>query len=176
MKLIVGLGNPGNEYLNTRHNLGFMAVDYFHADNFSPWKLAHGAYTARGEFNGEKCMLVKPQSYMNLSGKPVQELAAWYKVEPKDIIVLHDELDVPLGEVRVKIGGSAAGHNGIKDIVEKLGTPEFWRIRIGMKTERAETVPAEAFVLEKFGSGEMDLVRTGIDKALTELAKLVPVK
>ena len=173
MKLIIGLGNPGTQYTNTRHNLGFMALDYFHADNFSPWKMAHGAYTARGEFEGQKCMLVKPQSFMNDSGKPVQELAAWYKVLPSDIIVIHDELDTPLGDVRAKIGGSAAGHNGVKDIAERLGTPEFWRIRIGMRTERAEQVPAEAFVLEKFSGEEMKVVEASINEAIKRLIEII---
>jgi len=173
MKLIVGLGNPGSEYEKTRHNLGFMAVDLLHSDNFSPWKLSHGAYVASGVHQDIKCLLVKPQSFMNASGKSVQELAAWYKVAPKDIIVIHDELDLPLGEVRSKVGGGSAGHNGIKDIVEKLGSPDFARVRIGMRTERAESVPAEAYVLEEFTAEEMKLVRNSLDVALNSLQKLL---
>ncbi|MEI7742048.1 MAG: aminoacyl-tRNA hydrolase [bacterium] len=173
MKLIVGLGNPGEEYKNTRHNLGFMAVDFLNADDFSPWKMAHGALTARGEFAGEKCLLAKPQAYMNLSGESVQQLAAWYKVEPHEIIVIHDELDLPLGEIRSKIGGGSAGHNGIKDIVEKLGTPEFHRVRLGMRTERAELVPAEKYVLEKFTAEEMKLVETELKAAVEAVRKIL---
>ena len=133
MYLIVGLGNPGAEYAATRHNIGFMAVDRLA-------QIASGGGHFSSKFQsdvmtvtlaGEKCILLKPQTFMNLSGKAVQAAMAFYKVPPAQLVVLHDELDLPLGKIRIKLGGGANGHNGLKDIDQMIG-PNYWRIRLGI--------------------------------------------
>jgi PTH1 family peptidyl-tRNA hydrolase len=129
MRLIVGLGNPGPEYALTRHNIGFMAVDALagHARFTSKFH----AEVASLSIEGEKVVLLKPMTFMNLSGKAVQAAMAFYKIAPENVIVLHDELDLPLGKIRIKLGGGANGHNGLKDIDQMVG-PDYWRIRLGI--------------------------------------------
>ena len=133
MLLIVGLGNPGREYASHRHNVGFMAVDEIarvaKADAFRD-KFS-GEY-AKAEIGGEQVILLKPMTYMNESGRSVQPAMAFFKVAPKDLIVLHDELDLPFGEVRMKFSGGHAGHNGLRSIMSSAGTGDFGRIRIGI--------------------------------------------
>lgn len=136
MKLVVGLGNPGLKYLKNLHNLGFMAVEMLaekHGVVFNK-KGFKGLY---GEKNikGEKVVFLKPQTYMNLSGESVQELSAFYKISPKDIIVMYDDLDIAIGSVRIRANGSAGTHNGMRNIVQMLGSTDFPRIRIGIKPE-----------------------------------------
>lgn len=133
MKLIVGLGNPGNEYAKTRHNVGFMLVDAL-ADhlNITLWKDKFNAKIAEGRIGTEKILLVKPQTYMNNSGEAVGPLMRWYKLEPKDIIVAHDDMDIPAGTVRIRKKGSSGGHNGIKSLIAHLGSENFARIRLGI--------------------------------------------
>lgn len=132
MWLIVGLGNPGSDYARTRHNIGFMAVDRLaqalHASAFS--KKFQGEL-AEASVAGEKLLLLKPLTFMNLSGKSVQAAAAFYKIPPAQIIVIHDELDLPLGKLRIKRGGGNNGHNGLRDIDRLLGA-DYWRIRLGI--------------------------------------------
>lgn len=129
MWLVVGLGNPGSEYALTRHNIGFMAVDALAgAEHFT--SKFHGEIASRS-IEGEKILLLKPMTFMNLSGKSVQAAMAFYKIPPDHVIVLHDELDLPLGKIRIKCGGGANGHNGIKHIDQMIGQ-EYWRIRLGI--------------------------------------------
>lgn len=135
--LVVGLGNPGPQYALTRHNLGFLAVDALleHAQRVSP--LGRNSFKAeawQGWLPGgsEPWVFVKPQTFMNLSGECVQPLAAWYRIEPACILVIHDEVDIAPGRMKCKLGGGNAGHNGLKSITERLGTPEFWRLRLGV--------------------------------------------
>ena len=132
MKLIVGLGNPGDKYEPTRHNAGFWLVERFAAETRTGLRkdAKFQALVARHEASG--VWLILPQSHMNLSGRPVQMLAAFFKIAPADILVAHDELDFPPGTVRMKQGGGAAGHNGLKDISARLGTQDYWRLRIGI--------------------------------------------
>ncbi len=133
MHLIVGLGNPGLRYVDTRHNVGFLVVDTLarrHMATVS--KQQHGALTGDARFGTHKVHLVKPQSFMNRSGGPVGQMASFYKVAPDQIIVVHDELDLPFGTVRIKKGGGHGGHNGLRDIQAKLGTRDFLRIRVGI--------------------------------------------
>jgi PTH1 family peptidyl-tRNA hydrolase len=132
MKLIVGLGNPGQKYARNRHNIGFLAVERLaerHA--FGPWKAKFQGQIAEGQIGDVKVMLLKPQTYMNESGRSVQEAARFLKLEDRDVIVLYDELDLAPGKVRVKIGGGAAGHNGIRSITAHRSA-EFVRVRIGI--------------------------------------------
>jgi peptidyl-tRNA hydrolase, PTH1 family len=131
--LVVGLGNPGKKYERTRHNVGFMTVDAM-ANNHrvDAFKGKFSGLFARAEIAGEHIALLKPETFMNLSGDSVQPAAAFLKVPVEGIVVVHDELDVPFGTVRVKKGGGHAGHNGLRSLIERLGTPEFLRVRLGI--------------------------------------------
>lgn len=135
MKLIVGLGNPSNDYSGTYHNIGFMAADkvaaLFSAPDFVLDKKSN-AYISDFNICGQKTLLVKPNTYMNLSGDAVSFLARYYKIEPKDILVMYDDIDMSKGVVRARLSGSAGTHNGMRDIVNKLGSTEFARVRIGI--------------------------------------------
>ena len=131
--LIVGLGNPGAEYAQTRHNAGFQTVDRLAEDvGARYWKTECGSLTAKGRYQGFDVVLAKPQSYMNASGGPVKQLLKTYEVEPDHLIVVHDELDIPAGSVRVKFGGGHAGHNGLRSICDKLQTRDWYRVRCGI--------------------------------------------
>ena len=133
MYLIVGLGNPGEEYEHTRHNAGFDTVDRIGEEAGARyWKSECGALTTKGVLRGEDVVLAKPQSYMNTSGGPVKQLCNAYGVAPDHLIVVHDELDIDPGTVRVKFGGGHAGHNGLRSICDKLGTRDWFRVRIGI--------------------------------------------
>lgn len=172
MKLIVGLGNPGAQYERTRHNAGFRALRAFHtlhATEFDGWKNKFNAEVSEGRIGSEKVALMLPQTYMNLSGDAVALAVGFWKLSPADVIVVYDELDIPLGNLRLRTGGSAGGHNGIKNIIERLGTQEVPRIRIGIGTERAKTVPAEDFVLEKFSKDEEPELEKAIENAVKAL-------
>jgi len=134
IKLFVGLGNPGPEYEATRHNAGFWWIDALARDlklSLSPERTYHGLM-ARTQIAGNPVWLLEPQTFMNLSGKSVAALARFFKIEPGEILVVHDELDVVPGEVKLKFGGSHAGHNGLRDIHAQLGTADYWRLRLGI--------------------------------------------
>jgi PTH1 family peptidyl-tRNA hydrolase len=131
--LWVGLGNPGSEYARHRHNVGFMAVEAIASRHrFSPWRKRFKGEIAEGSIGGRKVIALKPQTYMNDSGSSVQQAAAFSKIPVDGVWVFHDELDLAPGKVRVKKGGGVAGHNGLRDIRRAFGSPEFWRIRIGI--------------------------------------------
>jgi PTH1 family peptidyl-tRNA hydrolase len=132
MKLIVGLGNPGAKYAGNRHNIGFMAVDRIAADHgFSPWRARFQAEMAEGRLGSERVMLLKPQTFMNLSGQSVGEAMRYLKLDPADVIVFHDELDLAPGKCRVKLGGGHAGHNGLRSIHQHIGE-NYHRVRLGI--------------------------------------------
>jgi PTH1 family peptidyl-tRNA hydrolase len=134
IRLIVGLGNPGREYETTRHNVGFRWVDEFAGVqklNFKSVAKFHGL-TARGHLHGHEVLLLKPQTFMNVSGRSVGAMMRFYKIEPAEMLVVHDEMDLPPGVARLKMGGGHGGHNGLKDIIEHLGSNDFWRLRIGI--------------------------------------------
>ena len=132
MHFIVGLGNPGGQYAGHRHNIGFMALDAIHDENdFHPWSKKHAALVSEGRLGGEKVLLVKPQTFMNDSGKAVGDALRFYKAEPGDVTVLHDELDLPPGKVKVKTGGGNGGHNGLRSIDAHIGK-EYRRVRLGI--------------------------------------------
>jgi PTH1 family peptidyl-tRNA hydrolase len=131
--LWVGLGNPGPEHARQRHNIGFMALDAIQRRHgFSPWRSKFKAELAEGNLAGEKVFLLKPQTYMNLSGEAVKPASAFHKIPPAAITAWHDELDLAPGKTRVKQGGGTAGHNGLRDMQRALGTPEFGRVRLGI--------------------------------------------
>ncbi len=170
MFLLVGLGNPGREYESTRHNAGYEALDRLaRAANATAFRDKFGGEYATGSLAGESVVLLRPLTYMNLSGQCVQPAAAFFKVPPSGVVVLHDELDVPLGQLRAKVGGGHAGHNGLRDIQAKLGTPEFARVRIGIGRPGPGFKGTVAdFVLARFDAYE----RGQLDGAL---AKIQPV-
>ncbi|OQA35515.1 MAG: Peptidyl-tRNA hydrolase [Parcubacteria group bacterium ADurb.Bin326] len=163
MKLVVGLGNPGKKYENTWHNIGFMAVDktayFLYAPKFkesSKFLAETGSVTNRRY--SDKIILAKPLTFMNLSGKSVLALANFYKIKPEDIIVIHDDIDLPLGKMRISFDSSAGGHNGIKSIIESLGTKKFCRIKIGMATKRKSLMDSADYVLNKFTKDDLRIV------------------
>lgn len=182
MKLIFGLGNPGKKYEKTRHNLGFLAADLLREklDNFSPWRQekAYDAMMAEGEIADEKIILAKPQTFMNVSGQAVQKIAYFYKIKPEDIWIIHDDFDLPLGVLRVSRGASAGGHNGIKSVIETLGTQDFIRFRLGIHPVGKESAadilkkvfkmeePLEKFVVKNFSKEEAKFVKELIGKNL----------
>lgn len=132
MKIIAGLGNPGTQYAGNRHNIGFMAVDALQRlPSFAPWSKKFKAEISEGEIAGEKALLMKPQTYMNLSGESVGEAMRFFKLTPADIIAIHDELDLPAGRVRIKTGGGHGGHNGLKSLDAHCGK-DYRRLRLGI--------------------------------------------
>ncbi len=185
MKLIVGLGNPGEKYEKTRHNLGFLVLDKF-LKNFSQvqkniweeskkfkcdisqieWQPKHGKL--------EKVILIKPKTYMNNSGLCVGLAASFYKINPSDIWIIHDEIDLPLGSMKIRLGGGSAGHKGVMSIMNSLGTEKFWRFRLGIGHSRLNTRGrslkiklrgVDDFVLKGFATGESGKIRELIKKA-----------
>lgn len=132
MHLLVGLGNPGGQYANNRHNIGFMAVDAIHARHgFSPWRSRFSAQISEGRIGDHKVLLAKPSTFMNLSGQAAGEITRFYKIEANDVTAIHDELDLELGRVRIKRGGGHGGHNGLKSLDAHLGK-DYRRIRLGI--------------------------------------------
>lgn len=153
--LVVGLGNPGAQYAKTRHNVGFMVADVLAARMGAPFKVhkRSGAEIVTGRLGHRPIVLAKPRCYMNESGRQVGPLAKFYSVDAGDVIVIHDELDIDFGKIRLKIGGGEGGHNGLRSVANALGTKEFQRVRIGIGRPPGRKDPA-AFVLENFGSTE----------------------
>jgi PTH1 family peptidyl-tRNA hydrolase len=175
MLLVVGLGNPGAEYARQRHNVGFMAVEVIHRrHSFQPWKRRFRGDVAEGTLAGEKVLLLKPLTYMNDSGRAVQEAAHFYKVEPKDIVVIHDEVDLPPAKVRLKAGGGTAGHNGLRSIGAAIGE-DFRRIRIGIgHPGRKEAVPH--YVLHDFAKADTEWLVPILDAIADNAALLAEGK
>ena len=170
IKLIVGLGNPGPQYSDTRHNAGAWFVERLcesHHLSLSPDSKIK-ALVGRSDLFGQDVRVCVPLSYMNLSGAPVSALANFYKIEPKEILVAYDELDLPAGTARLKFDGGSGGHNGIKDIMARLGTNQFYRLRIGIGRP-ANKEDVEHFVLKKPSKGEYQNMHKAIDKALEVL-------
>lgn len=155
MKLIVGLGNPGAKYRDNRHNIGFMAVDRIAADHgLGPWKSRFQGQTAEGRLGDNRVLLLKPQTFMNLSGQPVGEAMRYLKLTPDDIMVLHDELDLAPGKCRLKQGGGHAGHNGLRSIHQHIG-PDYHRVRLGIGHPGHKDRVAQ-YVLSDFAKPEQD--------------------
>ena len=132
IKLVVGLGNPGAEYELTRHNIGWLVLDSLKKLDNHPWKSKFKGLYTDTSINSEKVYFLKPQTYMNLSGESVQPLCQFFKIQPEEILVLHDELDLPFGQIQFKKGGGLAGHNGLKSMAQTLSTQDFYRMRIGI--------------------------------------------
>ena len=169
MKLLVGLGNPGSDYAMTRHNMGFQAVDAIvHRFSFHDWKKDCKGVIARGEIDGEKVIVLKPHTFMNLSGEAVLAAMSFFKIKPADVIVFHDDLDLPVGKVKVKTGGSAAGHNGIKNIDSHIG-PDYMRVRIGVDQDRSKDT--KDYVLGVPSDEDQEV----LDETMKNIAENVPL-
>ena len=169
MKLIIGLGNPGKEYESTRHNAGFIAIDAFAKKNDIEFNLEPKFKGAIGTkvFNGEKVLLLKPMTYMNLSGESVIQVMNFYKIDVEDIIVISDDLDSPLGRIRLRDHGSAGGHNGHKNIINHLHTEGYKRIKIGIG--RDNNIPVVDWVLKKLTEDELAVINQAADKVTNAL-------
>ena len=166
MYLIVGLGNPGARYAHNRHNIGFMIVDAL-ADKLAPvsfQKKFSGQY-AQVRYNDTPLVLLKPETFMNESGRSVRAAATFFKIDPARIIVVHDELDLKVGDIRSKIGGGHAGHNGLKSIQAHLGTADFHRVRVGID-HPGDKAQVSAYVLSDFAKSEQQPVEDAIKKAV----------
>ncbi|MBP5684663.1 MAG: aminoacyl-tRNA hydrolase [Bacilli bacterium] len=149
MKLIVGLGNPGREYEDTRHNIGYMVVDNFvKANSLGTFTEKFNALLLKTTFNNEQVIIIKPLSFMNLSGDVVRRVVDYYKIDINDIIVIHDDLDMPVGKIKLKLGGSSGGHNGLKDITNKLGNENYKHLKIGIANDKK--IDTKDYVLGKF--------------------------
>lgn len=173
IKLIVGLGNPGSEYEHTRHNIGFDFIDelaYTLKTNFKPEKKYFG-YVAKTTLADGELWLLKPTTYMNKSGTSVQALTKFYKIKPEEILIVHDELDIPCGQVRFKKGGSNGGHNGLKDIQSWLGTADFYRLRIGIDHPGDRNLVIN-YVLHKPTLQQKKLIESAVEKCLSVMPKL----
>jgi peptidyl-tRNA hydrolase, PTH1 family len=175
MKLIVGLGNPDKEYASTRHNIGWMAADALTQElDFPAMKKEDKfkALTCVGTYNGEKIMIAKPVTYMNLSGESVEKIVQFYKIDLQDLFVIYDDLDLPLGQLRIRKEGSPGTHNGMKSLVQHLGSNIFPRFRIGIES-RGETSPAQqdtsSFVLSPFWKEELETAKQSIQKTIQAL-------
>jgi PTH1 family peptidyl-tRNA hydrolase len=165
-QLVVGLGNPGPNYAQTRHNLGFMVADRLAVrlgSNFKVHKRS-GAEIATGRLGGRSVVLAKPRCYMNESGRQVGPLAKFYSVPSADVVIIHDELDIDFGQIRLKLGGGEGGHNGLRSVASALGTKDFQRVRIGIGRPPGRKDPA-AFVLENFSTAERPEVPTVCEQA-----------
>jgi peptidyl-tRNA hydrolase, PTH1 family len=178
--LVVGLGNPGPEYALTRHNLGFMVTDRLVGEWSVSWRSKFSGRLAEARDGDLRVALLQPQTFMNLSGRSVAAAMRFYKLEPDALVVVHDEIDLPLGDVRAKFGGGLAGHNGLRSLRESLGTADFARVRIGVgRPERGEQMPVADWVLRPFPADvdvaalvdrgtecTLAVVRDGIDVAM----------
>lgn len=177
IRLIVGLGNPGPEYEQTRHNAGFWLVDQL-AGNRLAREAKYNALAAKTTIAGKEVWLLEPQTFMNRSGQSVGALARFFKIAPDEILVAHDELDLPPGSAKIKKGGSSGGHNGLKDITAALGTQDYWRLRIGIGHPRSMNLqqPVVDFVLHRPRREEQLLIDDAIANSLQVIPQLIEGK
>ncbi len=188
MVIICGLGNPGRVYENTRHNMGFLTMDLLSEQLGIPIKkIKHKALLGEGYLNGEKVILAKPQTYMNLSGESIRPLVEYYKAEPENLLVVYDDIDLPVGEVRIRRRGGAGTHNGMRSVIYQLGRDDFPRIRIGIGDSGC--IPLDKYVLMNYTEQEKPLladavlraaracevfIRQGIDEAMGQWSGNAP--
>jgi len=188
MRLIVGLGNPGEKYHSTRHNVGFSVVDSIARVNGVSLhdKKEFNAQVATASYDGDTTILAKPLSYMNESGNVVSKLMKYYKISSHDLIIIHDDLDIASGEYKISYAKNAAGHNGVQSIIDSLNTNAFWRVRIGLATDALQNAKTDVtdevrdqkvgnFVLSKFSKDELEAIEKITNSALEELNKQLSV-
>ena len=172
MYVIVGLGNPGKQYENTKHNVGFLAVDQLaEKHGITVNKLKFKALVGEGHISGQKVLLVKPQTFMNLSGNSVREIVNFYKIEPEELLVIYDDIDVEMGRIRIRKGGSAGTHNGMRSIIYDIREDGFPRIRIGIAGERHGDLAG--YVLGGFHGEDRELAVKGIETAVAAAEKIL---
>ena len=171
LHLIVGLGNPGVEYAETRHNAGFMVVQRLAERRGASWRSSEKvrARLARAEFEGKRLVLCQPQTFMNLSGTAVQAVAAYYKVAVSQLLVVVDDADLPLGTIRLRPGGSSGGHHGLESIEQHLGTRDYARLRLGIGREANASREIRDYVLGRFERSEAPLVKASLDRACNQV-------
>jgi PTH1 family peptidyl-tRNA hydrolase len=165
MKIIAGLGNPGKQYEHTRHNAGLMAVDYLAAELKLPifnFEKKFNAEVAAVVFGKEKVIFIKPRIFMNESGLVVAPIVRFFKAKPEDLLIIHDDKDIPLGEIRCQTGRGSAGHNGVQSVIDHLGSKNFTRVRIGIASDKLKKTDAADFVLSKFGKQEIKIIEKNI--------------
>ena len=173
MKLIIGLGNPGSVHLDNRHNLGFMALDSLSRHyQFENWKSKFDGMFAAKLFGSEKIILIKPQTYMNLSGSCIGKFKLFFKVSENDIFVIYDDIDLELGHIKFKQGGGDAGHRGVRSIAQHLGTKDFNRIRMGIGRPRTKE-EVSSFVLSNFSNAEKDKIVILIQKLCEDFEEII---
>ena len=164
MKLIAGLGNPGRKYDQTKHNTGFMALDhYLEKNGLTLDKDKFEGLWTKQKINGEDVIFLEPQTFMNDSGKSIAQVANFFKIKPEDILVIHDDMDMPTGKLRLRQSGSAGGHNGMKSIIAHVGTQNFKRIRVGI--DKHAYIPVVDYVLGRFTKEQQPLIEKGIQDA-----------
>lgn len=172
--LVVGLGNPGLEYAKTRHNAGFMAIDKLAEDIGASFnKNKHSALFGEGNINGKRVLLAKPQTYMNNSGEAVGALSSFYKIPVENIIIMFDDISLDVGVIRIRRKGSAGGHNGIKDIIEVLGTEEISRIKIGVGERIDKSSDLKNHVLGKISKGDLENFDEATKKAVSAVKEII---
>lgn len=176
MYLIAGLGNPGREYAGTRHNVGFEVVDALCAKyDIKLNKEKFRAVFGDGRIGGEKVIVAKPQTYMNLSGESIRELANWYKIDNEHIIIIYDDISLPVGKLRIREKGSAGGHNGIKNIIYQLNTDVFPRIKVGTGMPRNPDYDIKDYVLGHFSKEEIDILIKSAVRAVYAVEEIIKV-
>jgi len=187
MRLIVGLGNPGKKYKKTRHNVGFLVLDQLVNSrklivnnlNLTPFRLENqfkAEVTQTGGIGEDRIIFAKPQTFMNLSGEAISKILNYYKIGTDDLIVIADDLDLPLGSLRIRLEGSSGGHNGLQSIVDQLGRKDFVRIKVGIgsnKSVAGKEIPAEDYVLQKFSESEQKIISQSVDKVVEILLKYI---
>ncbi len=172
MRLLVGLGNPGPRYAHNRHNIGFLALDEIvRRHGFGPWRLRFQGQACEGRIGDDKLLALKPETYMNESGRAVGEAARFYKLTPDQVVVLHDEIDLVPGKLRVKRGGGAGGHNGLRSIDAHLG-PDYWRVRLGVGHPGHKDL-VQRYVLSDFAQAERPLIEKLLDAVAREIPLLI---
>lgn len=173
MFLIVGLGNPGPEYEQTRHNLGFQVVDELARRlNITSFREKHHSFLAEGKIAGHRVLLAEPQTFMNESGAAVRGLVAWYKIEPQKVIVIYDDVDLEVGQIRVREKGSAAGHHGVESVIASLGMSEFIRVRLGIGRE-SPIADVTDYVLQKIPAAQRPLFDDAIQVAAEAVIEII---
>ena len=171
----MGLGNPGTRYEKTRHNVGVFVIEELLARNHASFKRhKSGCVIAEARSGSGRIVLARPMSYMNESGRPVRELIRWFRAPSDHLIVVHDELDIPFGEVRIKLGGGTAGHNGLNSVASHLGTKDFARVRVGVSRPRGHQDPAD-YVLSEFTGGERRQLEEIVSRAADATERIVEI-
>ena len=175
MKVIAGLGNPGAQYVNTPHSIGFEVADAIAREMGAEWRASASfkGELATGVFAGQKVLLLKPMTYMNLSGDSVAPVVRYHNATPADLLVISDDIDLPVGRLRIRVGGSAGGHNGLKSIIERVGTPAFTRLRVGVGRDAHDRSEVIGHVLGKFDPASRALMDQVVPAAVKAAAAII---